>query len=70
MELTNEEKISIVTQHVKSIASNIYNLQISLIAENATDPINQNNVQSLNSQMSIETAKMNALEAELAILVA
>lgn len=68
MELTNEEKISIVTQHVKSIASNIYNLQISLIAENATDPINQDNVQSLNSQMSVETAKMNALEAELTTL--
>jgi len=68
MELTNEEKISIVMQHVKSIASNIYNLQISLIAENATDPINQDNVQSLNSQMSVETSKMEALETELSTL--
>jgi hypothetical protein len=68
MELTNEEKINIVTQHIKSIASNIYNLQISLIAENATDPINQDNVQSLNSQMSVENSKRVALESELTTL--
>ena len=68
MELTNEEKINIVTQHIKSVASNIYNLQISLISENAVEPINQDNVQSLNSQMAAETSKMEALESELASL--
>jgi ABC-type dipeptide/oligopeptide/nickel transport system ATPase component len=68
MELTNEEKINIVMQHIKSIASNIYNLQISLISENAIDPINQDNMQSLNTQLSIETSKMEALESELANL--
>ena len=65
MELTNEEKISIVTQHIKSVASNIYNLQVSLISENAVDPINQDTVQSLNAQMSAETSKIEALESEL-----
>jgi hypothetical protein len=65
MELTNEEKINIVTQHVRSVASNIYNLQISLISENAVEPINQDNVQRLNEQMSVETSKMEALESEL-----
>lgn len=65
MELTNEEKINIVTQHIRSVASNIYNLQVSLISENAVEPINQDNVQSLNAQMSVETSKMEALESEL-----
>jgi hypothetical protein len=70
MELTNEEKVSIVTQHIKSVASNIYNLQVSLISENAVDPINQDTIQSLNSQMSLETSKMEALETELTRLKA
>ena len=70
MELTNEEKISIVTQHIKSVASNIYNLQVSLISENAVDPINQDTTQSLNAQMSVETSKMEALETELTNLKA
>jgi len=70
MELTNEEKISIVTQHIKSVASNIYNLQVSLISENAVDPINQDTIQSLNAQMSVETSKMEALETELTNLKA
>jgi hypothetical protein len=70
MELTNEEKVSIVTQHIKSVASNVYNLQVSLISENAVDPINQDTIQSLNSQMSVETSKMEALESELTRLKA
>ena len=68
MELTNEEKIGIVTQHIRSIASNIYNLQVSLIAENAVASINQENVDSLNSQVAVEVSRMSALEAELASL--
>ena len=68
MELNNEEKINIVMQHIKSIASNIYNMQVSLISENAIDPINQDNVQSLNAQLSTEISKMEALETELANL--
>lgn len=65
MELTNEEKVSIVTQHIKTIMLNIYNLQLTLIGENAITPINQANIDSLNKQLSIENAKLQALEAEL-----
>lgn len=65
MELTSQEKIGIVTQHIKNIMLNIYNLQLTLIAENAIDPINQTNVDSLNKQLSIENTKLQALEEEL-----
>ena len=65
MELTKEEKISIVTQHIKTIALNIYNLQLALIAENAISPINEANINSLNTQLSVENSKSRALELEL-----
>jgi len=65
MELTKEEKISIVTQHIKTIALNIYNLQLTLIAENAISPVNQANINSINTQLSTENSKIQALELEL-----
>jgi hypothetical protein len=68
MELSNEEKVAIVTQHIKSIASNIYNLQVSLIAENAVTPVRQESLDSLNAQMAVENNKLAALESELSSL--
>lgn len=68
MELSNEEKMAIVTQHIKSIASNIYNLQVSLIAENAVTPARQESLDSLNAQMAVENNKLAALESELSSL--
>lgn len=68
MELTNDEKINIVTQHIKKVALNIYDLQILLISEQATEVINQETVNNLNNKISEETSRMGALEAELTIL--
>lgn len=68
MELSNEEKVAIVTQHIKSISSNIYNLQVSLIAENAITPARQESLDSLNAQLSVENNKLAALESELSSL--
>jgi hypothetical protein len=70
MELTNEEKSNIVTQHIKSVVSNIYNLYVSLIAEQAVETINQANVDNLNQQIDNETSKKEALLSELATLQA
>jgi hypothetical protein len=70
MELTNEEKSDIVTQHIKSVVSNIYNLYVSLIAEQAVETINQANVDNLNQQIDNETSKKEALLSELATLQA
>lgn len=68
MELTNEEKINILNQHIKNIVITKYNLHIAIISEEAADPINQDNINSLNFQISAEQAKYDALLAELTTL--
>jgi hypothetical protein len=65
MELTNEEKQNIVNQHIRAVLTNVYNLQVSLIAEQAVDPINQSTVDSLSSQIAKELLKHQALLSEL-----
>ena len=70
MELTNEEKISIVTQHIKSVVSNIYNLHVSLIAEEAIDTSDQTSIDNLNKNIQNEVSKKEALLAELSTLQA
>lgn len=69
-ELTNEEKAAIVSQHIKNLELNIYNLQISLVEENAVASPNATNVSSLNSQLTEANAKKTALLAELNDLTA
>jgi hypothetical protein len=70
MELTNDEKINIVMQHIKTISLNIYNLQVLLISEQATEIINQETVSNLNNKILAETSRVEALELELARLKA
>jgi hemolysin-activating ACP:hemolysin acyltransferase len=65
MELTNEEKQNIVNQHIRAVLTNVYNLQVSLIAEEAVEPINQSTVDSLSSQIAKELLKHQALLSEL-----
>ena len=65
MELTNEEKQNIVNQHIRAVLTNVYNLQVSLIAEQAVEPINQSTVDSLSSQIAKELLKHQALLSEL-----
>lgn len=68
MELTNDEKIGILNQHIKNVVINKYNLHVAIISEEATTPINQDNIDALNSQISAEQARYDALLAELASL--
>ena len=64
-ELTNEEKAAIVSQHIKNLEYSIYNLQISLVEENAVSSPDADKVSSLNSQISEDNTKKTALLAEL-----
>lgn len=64
-ELTNEEKAAIVNQHIKNLELNIYNLQLSLLEENAVASPNAASVSSLNNQLTEANAKKTALLAEL-----
>jgi hypothetical protein len=68
MELTNEEKISILNQHIKNIVVNKYNLHVSIIAEEAADAIDQTKIDALNIQINAEQAKYDALLVELSTL--
>jgi hypothetical protein len=67
-ELTNEEKTSIVNQHLRSLEYNKYNVEVSLKEENAVADKNVELIASLTSQVSIITDKIDALLEELASL--
>jgi hypothetical protein len=68
MELTNDEKKMILSQHIKNIATNIYNLEMSLLAENALDNPDTNTINNLNNQISKEELKRVALLEEYATI--
>ncbi len=65
MELSLPEKISIINEHLKSVANNIYNINMLIIQESAVAPINQEVVDALNVQLENAFLKKEALEAEL-----
>lgn len=64
-QLTNEEKSAIINQHIKNLEYGIYNLQVSLIEENAVSTPDSDTVSSLNSQIAESNTKKTALLAEL-----
>lgn len=68
MELTNSEKKIILSQHIKNIRTNIYNLEISLIAETAVESPDQDIVNNLNNQIAKEQVKKEALLEQYAQL--
>jgi hypothetical protein len=64
MELTNEEKISILNQHIKNIVINKYNLHVAILAEEAANPVDQTKIDALSNQINAEQAKYDALLVE------
>ena len=62
--LSNEEKISIIDQHIKNLEYNKYNLEISLIEENAVASPDATNLSTLNAQISALSLKLSALQTE------
>jgi hypothetical protein len=70
MELNNEDKINIVTQHIRGIVTNVYNLQVTLISEQAVDSPNQTNIDRLNLEIAQENLRHSALISELESLQA
>lgn len=67
-ELTNEEKIEVISQHIKNVEYSLYNLGLSLIEEQALNSPNAENISSLNSQITQANAKKTALLSELSEL--
>lgn len=66
--LTNEDKISIINQHKKNVEYSKYNLQVSLIEENAVTSPDQDAIDALNDKISEIDKKITALDAEISSL--
>lgn len=69
-ELTNQEKIDILNQHLKNLEYSAFNLSLSVLEEEAAATPNAANIASLNSQISEVNAKKTVLLAELSELQA
>ena len=63
--LTNEEKVTIVTQHIKNVEYAIYNLELSIIEENSVSSTDATKITSLAGQLNDTKAQKAALELEL-----
>mgnify|MGYP006268239425 CR=1 FL=1 len=64
-ELTNEEKIELVNQHLKNIEFSLFNFSLSLVEEQALSSPNGEVITSLNNQIAQANAKKTALLEEL-----
>jgi hypothetical protein len=67
--LSNEEKAAIVNQHLKNLHYNKFNIEMSVVEENAKSNPDENTVESLNAQLADFDSRIEALDAELAKLV-
>jgi chromosome segregation ATPase len=63
-ELTNEEKISIIDQHLKNLEYNRYNLEISLIELTSATLTKEESIENLQSEIDSLVAQQNALNTE------
>jgi hypothetical protein len=68
--LTNEDKAAVVSQHIRNVDLNAYNLELSLIEANAKSSPDQTSIDSINAQLTDLTAQKTALQAELTSLQA
>jgi hypothetical protein len=68
MALTNQEKISIVEQHIRNLEINKFNIELSISEENSVESPSETVLISLNGQLANVNAKINALNTELTTL--
>jgi hypothetical protein len=62
--LTNEEKLNIVNQHIKSVDYTIYGYELDLIQANAVSSPDAAQIAAINSRISEANAKKTALVSE------
>jgi hypothetical protein len=67
--LSNEEKANIISQHLKNLHYNKFNIEISIIEENAKNAPETEALANLNTQLTDLNLRITALEAELDKLV-
>jgi len=64
IDLTNEEKLNIVNQHLKAIDYSIYNYQLDLLEAEAVSAPDAGIVSSLTDRINTATLKREALVEE------
>jgi hypothetical protein len=64
MELTKEEKISVINQHIKNLQNNKYNIELTIIEENSVPEPNSLVMSSLDVQLENANKKITALNLE------
>jgi hypothetical protein len=64
IELTNEEKLNIVNQHIKSVDYSIYGLQLDLLEINSISNPDASQVSNINTRITAANAKRAALVTE------
>ena len=62
--LTNEDKLSVVNQHIKGIDFQLYNLELDLLEANAEATPNAENISSINGRVTSLNAKRAVLAAD------
>jgi hypothetical protein len=67
--LSNEEKTGIINQHLKNLHYNKFNIEISIVEENAKSTPEAELLANLNTQLADINSRIEALEAELEKLV-
>lgn len=64
-ELTNEEKMAIVNQHLKNLEYNKYNLKVSLIEKESVSSLQDKSFETLINQINDIDKQQAALKFEL-----
>lgn len=70
IELTTEEKIAVINSHIKNVQYTKYNAQVSLVAENALETPDAENVAAANEVVTKADLQLAALQAEIDALSA
>lgn len=67
--LSNEEKAGIINQHLKNLHYNKFNIEMSIVEENAKTTPETEALANLNTQLADLNSRIEALDAELDKLV-
>jgi hypothetical protein len=64
MQLTKEEKIAIIGQHIKNLENSKYNIELSIVEETAITSPNLAALANLNDEVEKIVTKISALNSE------
>ena len=65
-QLTAAEKIEIIDQHIKNLSYSKFNLEMSVLSEEALAPVDEAKIDALTLQITAVNSKIDALEQEKA----